>query len=235
MSATASLVPVPEEERDLEQKALTLTERAATLAVTDQPGYEAANELLRAAKAGESAVRDYFAEIVDRAHKAWKGLVAKREEALAPWIAAKDAIESEMGRYVLAEAERRKAEQRRLEEEARRRAEEEKLAEAIHLEEQGATEEAAAVLDTPVEAPVVIMPAAPKAENLSTTFTFAAEVVEFERMVCYIAGVQRLAHPELLSLLTCQGPSLNNKARAEKDGFRLPGCRLVKKPKFTSR
>jgi hypothetical protein len=217
-----------EPEKELESRALSLVDQARTIVITDHRGFGRAAEFLATAKAGEKAVEEYFADIVDKAHKTWKALVAKRDEAKRPWQEARGLFASAMDVYKAEEERERIRKERELQEAARKREEEERLAEAIHLEEQGATEEAAAVLEAPVVAPVVSL-AAPKVDGLSSRVTYGAEVSDLWLLVQHVA-----THRECLNLLTVNGPALNAMARAQKDELRLPGVRLTKKNVFSS-
>jgi hypothetical protein len=93
--------------------------------------------------------------------------VEKRAKYLDPLAGAQKSVKGLMSAYDAEQERIRLAEQRRLEEEARKKAEEQALLDAIAAEEEakanGATaeqakEESAAILETPVYVPPVVLP-----------------------------------------------------------------------------
>lgn len=166
-----------EETSIVEEKALTITDQAKAVKVTDAETYTVAGTLWKAIGDMIKEVEATFSPICDSAHKAWKITVAKRDGFLDPLKEARASVKAMMAKYDAQQEAIRLAEQRRLEEIARKEAEERALMDAIAAEEDakrnGATkeeaqQEAAAIIDVPVYvAPVVIPKEVPKVAGLS--------------------------------------------------------------------
>lgn len=165
MGETAfNLVP---QEDEVTREVATVETQAKELKVVDAASYIAAGELWKAIKALRAKIKDTFGPIKEAANKAHKMAVAKEKEVDAPLEAAERIVKRGMSEYDQIQEVLRQAEQRRLEEIARKAAEEQALMDAIQAEEQakrnGATkaeaaQEAAAIIDTPVYVPPVVLP-----------------------------------------------------------------------------
>lgn len=209
---------------ELRTEVLTWPDRARGLRIVDDATFEAAAGVLKAIKGLRQKIADTFDEPIKKAHAAHKAMLAAKAEHEKPLEEAESIIKRTMTSY-RTEQERRAAEERaRLEAEARRLEEERRLAEAEALEAAGEADMAMAVLSEPVVMPVVQAPAAtPKVEGLSFATTYGAEVVDMAAFARFAAST-----PSMLNLLMPNGPALNALARAQREAFNIPGCRLVK-------
>lgn len=154
---------------EVEQKALSVPDRARSIEINDNESYVRAGELLKAIKDIRREIDETFDSVIKKAHEAHKEAVAKKKKAEAPLLEAEGIIKPRIASYIAEQERIRQAEERRLQEEARKREEEARLAEAVHLESVGETEAAESVLDEPVAPTVVILPKiTPKIEGISS-------------------------------------------------------------------
>lgn len=201
-----------------------LLTQAKSVKVTSIIEHRGAKEILKALVLRRRAITDRLAPIIESAHKAHKGLTSLKADLLKPIEDAESFVSRECDGYE--EAERRKAEeeQKRLEEQARRAEEERRLNEAVQAEKEGDKAAAEEILAAPIETPIVeVAPRLAKVEGESARATYGCEVLDLMALVKHV-----VAHPEDLALLMPNGPALNARARSQREGFKLPGCRLKK-------
>lgn len=149
--------------------ALTMPQQAQAIAkITNHDQYAQAGGLLVRIKELRKRVADVFEPIVKAAHEAHKIATAKRNEANAPLDMAENHLKRLIGDYN-AEQERIRQEQQRQAEASARKAEEDRiLSEAHAAEAAGDKEEAQAIIEQPVQAPVVVVKSTtPKLEGVS--------------------------------------------------------------------
>jgi hypothetical protein len=182
--------------------------------------------LEQAQSAIEGAVRTYNAEQrrlrEEAERKAREAAEAERRRLEAEATRAREKAEAEAAalreRAAAAEAEGRAAEAARLAARAESKVETAELrADAI--------EQAAAAIPT-----AITMPAAPKAAGMSSAFLYSAECTSIAELVQFVAS-----NPMYLGLLMVNGPALNAQAKALKDQFAIPGCKLIKTESLRSR
>ena len=174
---------VIEQSKETEIKAInqSLVEKGkqAALTIKDDASYEDAltcgKEIARRLKWFED---DFMGPIVDAAHKAWKAATSRREEIAGPLRQAKSDISRAAGFYESERARKRREEEARIEAELKKKIEDERLAAAANLEKQGLIEEMNEILDTPVEAPAVVLPSAPKVEGTSSRIVWKFKIVD---------------------------------------------------------
>lgn len=145
------------ETEEVETKALSIVDQAKAVKVTDSETYTAAGMLWKSIGDMIKEVKDTFDPICDAAHKAHKAAVEKRSKFLDPLTTAQKTVKSLMSAYDLEQEKIRKAEEDRLRAIALKEEEDRRLAEAILAEQSGQTEEAEAILETPVQAPPVVV------------------------------------------------------------------------------
>lgn len=188
-----------------------------------QAEHARAQELILDRKRTKALIVEKFAAPKKMSHGAWKSVCDLERELLVPLEAdllvlnrACDAYESEQRK--LAEAE-----ERRLEELARKEAEERRLAEAVAAEESGDTDGAEAILDEPVEAPVIrVEPTVAKVAGLSSRENWKGVCENFYELAKHI-----VAHPEDAGLGQVNQTALNQRAKSQKSLMRIPGCRAI--------
>lgn len=216
---------------ELEEKALSVPDRAKTIRISDSKSYVEAGELLKGIKGLRAKIDETFDPICRKAFEAHKEAVGKKKSIEAPLIEAEGLIKSKILEYD-AEQERLRLEaQRKLDEEIRAKAEEERLAEAVHLEEIGEVAEAEAILQEPIEVSTVVLPkSTPKIEGQSTRIGYSAEVVNLLELAKGVAS-GRIPVQAIMANTTF----LNGQAKLMKDAFNYPGVRLLKKRILSSR
>jgi hypothetical protein len=205
-----------------------------------------------------NAVHDPAISAAHASHKAALAAKAKSADPVAEakkiikpkitaWEDEQERIRQELERKAREEAQRKADEEARIAREAaeaeyRRLAaieEEERLRLAAEAERAGATEEQVAeILETPITTelneplipyipPPVIMPTiAPifkKTAGFTSRVAYSAEVVDLNELIRVAAGNRFFAQ-----YLQVNQTAINNLARASKEAFTLPGCRLIK-------
>ena len=157
--------------------------------------------------------------------------MAQEKARLLPIQEFRVIVSAKIGAYEA--EERRKAEeaQRRLEAEARKIEEERMLQAAVEADAAGNKEEAEAILQEPVATPVLtVKPAFERLAGLSSRTLWSAEVVDILMLARHV-----IAYPAERNLLQVNQPAINERARSQRDGFLLPGCRLVKGDSMAAR
>ncbi len=171
-----------------------------------------------------------FDPIIAKAHAAHSEAIKQKRLVCGPVEMTIQNINRELLRFDQEQERIRRDEQRKLEEQARKEAEEQRLADAIHMEDQGANEETVeAVLQAPV-APVVA-PVAPPTYEKSKAVTYrdnwSGECFDLHALVKAAAKDK-----SKLALLQINQPALTQMARAMKETLAdaYPGCRAVNNP-----
>ena len=222
------------DEAGVQSRALSVAERAKEIRIATAADFGRAASYLKDVKAVRKTISDFFAPLKKAANEAHRKLTAAEADADRPLREAETSVK---GLMVAWEGEReriRQAEQRRIQEEnrraqeaARKKAEEETLAKAIAAEEAGNRQEAAKLLDAPVEAPApppvaILRPAAPRVAGISFSETWSAQVDDLKVLAAAVAaGVvpAQAIEPNLVFL--------NGQARVLKGDLRIPGVQAV--------
>lgn len=95
---------------------------AGRLVVATPAQYAEAADFLKAVKAAQKQVEDWFADPVSKAHAAWKSLTTKKAETLAPLVEAERAVKGKMISWQTEQERIRRAEEAKLQAEADERA-----------------------------------------------------------------------------------------------------------------
>lgn len=213
-----------EQQTDLITVAESWPEKARSITIESDAGWNEAGTCLQGIKALRNEAGEVFDPPIAAAHLSHKAAIAAKKGVEAPLIEAERILKGGMARYRDEQERVRREEQRRLEAIARKAAEDERLAEAIALEEAGETEAAEQVIEAPAPlAPVVVLPpATPKVSGISSAVTYKAKVVDLLALVRHVA-----ANPALIHLVKESQPDLNGMARRQKEAFSLPGVEVV--------
>lgn len=168
------------------------------------------------------------AQATDHAHKK---AVAAWNKVRNPLKAALAEVKGKVGDHhndirIAAERARRKAEA-----EARAREEERRLAAAVKLEEAGHEDAADALLETalPIAKPMISTPPPPKTKGMGIGTSYTAEVIDLGTMLNWVVATR--SH----DLITVNQSVLNKYAKASKEDFDIPGCKLVVEATVASR
>lgn len=138
--------PAAIDEKALESQTINLEVRADALVVTNDDEYQDAAEFLKVLKNQAGKVKDFFKPLKDSAHKAHKEVCDREKMMLDPLTRAETVIKKAIGNYE-AEQERKRKEAEELARRAAKAEADRRLAEAIALENQGKSEEAAAAME----------------------------------------------------------------------------------------
>lgn len=220
----------PDTIKDIQVRATPLPKKASELRVIDAESYQDAAEFTLDLRAMRKEIDATFNPIIQKAHEVHKEALAQKKKIMDPVETAQRIVDGKISEYHEAEKRRVGEENERLRREAEERAlreeEERRLAEAVRMEADGNRAMAEALLDAPVIAPVVLAPTvasqAPKVDGLSIAILYSAEV---ENLMVLVQAVAHGRAP--LGLLQVNQAALNGMARALKDAFSVPGCRVV--------
>lgn len=217
-------IPVPEVDRAESSAAVA---RAQALTVTDAATHAAALGAIRDIALLKRGIEDRLKPAVDAAHKAHKAMTALRADLTAPLDQARDIIERKAAAYAAEARAKADAEARRLAAEAAAKAQEMQLADAVRFAAAGDDATAAAILDEPIIAPVVVVApeVAAASAGASERKTYAAEVYDLAALVA--SGRAEFLLPNM--------PALNALARSLKGAMSIPGVRVVESVGYTVR
>lgn len=208
-----------------------LVARAQALIVNSRETHEVAGRELVTVARIEKFIRDVYADpkrVLDKAHK---DLVSQEKFRLGPVQEFRAIVSRKISDYEIEEQRKAEEARQRLEAEARKAEVDRQLQAAVDAEQSGDQAAAEEILAAPVEVPVIeVKPAFQRADGVSSRLLYSAEVVSLAALVQYVAQ-----HPEDANLLAPNQAAINDRARSQRDGFRLPGCRIVKKTSMAVR
>lgn len=208
---------------DVIEQALTFPDKARALSIVDAATYAAACEFLKGIKALRAEIADTFSPHITRAHEAHKALLKERADAEAPLAEAERIAKAALVVYDQAQERERQAEMARLREDARRQEADRRLTEAVALEAEGSTAEAEALMEMPIDLPVIaVAPSIPKVTGISYRETWSGTLTDLAALIRYVA-----ANPQFMSLLQVNQVALNGLARSIKGQLQIPGVQAV--------
>ena len=242
----------------VETKALSVRDQARAIVVRDQLTHDSAAELYLGLSALEKEINSVHDPAISAAHAAHKAALAAKAKSADPvaeakkiikpkimaWEQEQERIRQEAERKAREEAERQQRELERIAREAaeaeRKRLaaieEEERLRLAAEAEKMGATaEQVTEILDTllpipdvpvyepPPYVPPVVAPTFAKTPGLTSRWNYSAEGIDIFQL-CRAVAVD----PRLACNVQFNQTAINSLARAQKEAFSLPGCRLLK-------
>jgi hypothetical protein len=202
------------------QRALSVSEQAFILTITDKPSYERGRELLLTIKDLMKEIRATFLPIINKAHQAHKEALMQAGKIEAPLLDAEKIIKQRMGIF-LAEQERlRKLEEDRLRKIAEAEMEEGRLADALAAAEEGNIEESEAILDeVPAFVPPPIIPRTVETgSGISMVERWGATVTDLMQLVKAVA-----AGTVPLAAIQANTVFLGQQARSLKGEMKYPG------------
>lgn len=213
MSPEAARIIDVTPEEEVKQEALTMPDRAKSIAIITAEDYTAAGEFLLGIKAVRKRIDETFDPIIDKAHQAHKEALAQKKKVEAPLIEAEGIIKPKIAEYNSEQERIRKEEERRLAEVARKEEEERRLAEAEAAEKAGDIAEAQAILDEPVYVPpVVVQKTTPKVSGIAMTTVWRFRITNEKKIP-----------REYLSVDTVK---IGGVVRALKDKCSIPGIQV---------
>jgi hypothetical protein len=208
----------------LEREIAPVLQRANTITVRSADDRTDAMDFLRAVKSANKRASEFFAPIVDAAHKSWKQATASRGSILEPLEAAEKRVKATVITYDQEQERIRQEEQRRLQaiaDEAARRERErlEKQAAKLKTPEkrEAKLEEAAAVI-----APVVQIAEPEKPKGEVTKQRWKMKLTDKTKLIAAAASGNDLA----ASLLAYDESAGNRIAPSLNDATTPPGVAL---------
>ena len=151
----SEIIIIKPDEAAIQAEYSPVVARAEALTVTDQDEHEAASVCLKDLRLARKAVKDRLDPIIGDANRAHKAMTSLRRDLLKPLDVADRIVNGKLDVYEK-EQKRIAAEAQRVAEAAARKIEEDRLLEeAIQAETRGDAAEADAILEEPIEAPVV--------------------------------------------------------------------------------
>lgn len=213
---------------ELEQEAVSVRSSMTAITITNQDTYNLAVEKRTEAANWLKNAKAFFKGMKDPAYAAWKKICSNENEVCDPVEKTISMINGELVRYDREQERLRQEHQRKLDEQARKEAEEQKLADAIHLENQGVSPETVnAILSepTPMQAPVMAAPTYQKSNQVIYRDNWQGQCDDLSAVVKAAAKGNKTA----MGLLQINQPALNQMARAMKETLAdaVPGCRAV--------
>lgn len=229
MTIALAEVPYGTDTAALAAEASEIVLKAQAITIASDDTYRSACEFGKGIKSLQKRIAEFFEPHKRRAKAVHSALCDDEKSQLVPTEKAEIIIKSKVMEWRIAEAKREADLQRQREELARKQEEERRLQEALDAEEEGDTAAATAILEEPIETPIVAMPRlAPKVAGVASVkrWTYRENTVDVAAIIRHIAGLApdaKLAHPELVNLLAIQSTTARQLITAMKDNFRVPG------------
>lgn len=219
--------PRREPAAELEAQALSWPQRADAIRIVDQPSYDTAVELLRAAKALRNEAEEHHRPMIDAAYKSHKTTLAALKRVDDPLASAETKIKLKIGAWDTWQEQVRLKAEREAREAAELLAAQQLEAELEAIEAAGGKpEEVAAVIAeaerVPVFAPMAQQTYRPAA-GISSRSTWSASVYDMPQLIAWLAH-----HPQYSSLVKVDQAALNNLARSMQSNLNIPGVRVNK-------
>jgi len=187
----------PAERTEIQAVTLSLPDSARAIKVLDYATREDANAFFLKCREARKVIAAHYDPKIDE----WKAAKKLADENRAKMVAEKDAAESpireaeaivnrEILRFDTEERARIDKERREAEEKARKEAEERALAEAAAAEASGDKEEAAAIIQEAIAAPVFVPapPPSPKLAGSTEVVNWKYEVTDLEALIMAVAA-----------------------------------------------
>ena len=233
----SSAVPILEEKKaavsKIELRAISICEQAKEIRIaTDQDAADATQFLNTVINPLIREGDELFDPMIASAYQTHQIAIQTKKKAVGGLPAAKLFVRNELGRYAQVLEDRARTERLRIEQEARD-AEAERIEREIKAVEEAAgpdvVEEVAAILEAP-RAAFTLPPQAASAMILGARDVYAAQVVNLRQ---FYAALGDGSAP--VSLADPNQGALNKRAAADKEGFNVPGCRLIKTKSVSSK
>ena len=209
-------------EETLKRESLTVIEQAKAIVIVDQASYDTAcSLLLDQIKPFRAKAKEYFDSMRIPAHRAYKAILDRFNEADAPLEQAEIKIKGALAAWSTEQERKRQELQRQAELEARRVEEESRANAAAVAEETGATEEEVAeIVNAPSEAVAApVVPTYVKTSDVTMRDNWSGQCRDI-RALCRAIGAGKVS----TEYVQVNQSSLNARARADKSTLNLPGC-----------
>lgn len=221
------------DEAEIEQTAITLTEKVDAIESIDSPQqHQQVGSYLKTASDNIKAITKHMAPQIEEAHNRHKRLTSIRCRLLKPFEEVKRKTSDQIADYQHRQENIRREAERKAQEEARKKAEEERLAQAEALEKEGQSEAAEHILDAPL-APEPTLPVEPesKVDGVFMRDNWKAELIDLDTVIAAAAKGEGLAR----QCLTFNQKAADGLAKALKANMTIPGVRAVNKQSVVTR
>lgn len=184
MEASKKDISEMEQETSLQTRANDALDYVQDLKVENQEDLTQANKVLVRIAQIRKDIIAWFEDPVTTAHAAWKAILKKKNETLAPVEKAKETLGPRVAVYLEAERKKREMAERQaaIKEAEEKRQADEAMAKAAKLEEEGKTDEALEALDEATEIEETrekaVIPEAPKVEGIHTRRNWTYRVID---------------------------------------------------------
>lgn len=166
------------EVKEVTTLALTIPDQARQLVIASNEDYVRAGALLVAIKGIRKKINDTFKPIKQKMDAAKQEVLDQERAADKPLVEAEEIIKPRLAAWNKEQERIRQEEEMRLQEIARKEEEERRLKEAILAEQSGDKEEAEAIINTPIQAPpVVVQKTTPKVAGVSFRENWDFEII----------------------------------------------------------
>ncbi len=158
------------DQKEITERALTVPEKAKAIIIKSNEDFQKAGEILTIIKELRKEINESYDPIIKKAHATHLEAVEQKRKVEAPLVEAEGIIKPRLAAWNAEQEKIRRAEEERLQEIARKEEQERRLKEAVAAEQAGHKEEAQAIIDTPIQAPPVVVPkSVPKVAGVSFT------------------------------------------------------------------
>ena len=205
-----------------QQEGAALLERVARLEVKTQEDAQQASDLRGSVKSYEKKVKAHFEPHKERAAAVHKGLCTDEKKHLAPAIQVIALLDQKLLAWKRAEDAKLAELRRQAAAAARKTAEDQAIAMAAALDKPGRQAEAQAVIEAPVQAPVIRIEQA-KVAGLSFRENYEATVLD------QAAFVKAAAERSLHNLLEPNATALRQFANSPKGAIQVDGLLIERR------
>jgi hypothetical protein len=203
----------------IQKEVSTITDQAMAVRVVDVDTYALAGEMFVTGKEMIKNIEAFFKPIKQKMDAAKKEVLDKEKAELAKVQPGLDHLSKEMTAWNIEQERLRKIEEDRLRQEALKREEEERLQAAIQAEQEGSTDEAAAILEEPVYVPAPqVQSNVPKQAGLTMQTTWKHRVTNLQLLIKAVAEGRAPA-----MCVQADDQFLGAQARAGKGTITYPG------------
>lgn len=215
-------MPTIEQEQELKQEQLTVTQEANLVKIVDQQTYDSATYLLlQRIIPFRTRWKAYWETLRVPAYASYKAIMDKFNEGDNPAETAERKVKAEIRRWDDEQSRIQQAEQRKAQEAAEREERERRIQSAVIATDSGATEqEVEAILEAPVA--VVAAPVEPtyqKATGVSGRDNWKCKVTDMKALVKAVA-----AGKVPITYIQANESVLNARAKADRETLNIPGC-----------
>lgn len=234
-TTTISTLPVEIDGTKVEELTLRGTKARAwaeAIVIASQPQADSAWEATKVCRQRIQEAIELTEPARKKADEAKQAVLAIRNRLVEPYEIANRILTPKIASWQAEQDRRAREEQAHAQEAARKAEEDRRLAEAAALEAEGRQDEAAALIDAPLEVPAVPAPLPTKLADGALGKTWEAEVHDLKAVVAHLAQMPGLVEALAgdAAFLKALNTSLSRMARALKGALKIPGVRVTEKP-----